>query len=104
MLYLMLVVVFSKLTEKWWLFLLGGWGKINYLYTYQNGCTIYHSTNTQILVCYSNFERVCAINPQEAGNCVNLSIFLRASTGLRDIYIHLRASGTVTRTINGDVR
>ena len=29
MLYLMLVVVFSKLTEKWWFFLLIGWGEKN---------------------------------------------------------------------------
>ena len=28
MLYLMLVMVFSRLSKKWWLFLLLGWGKI----------------------------------------------------------------------------
>ena len=30
MLYLMLVVVFSKLSKKWWFFLLLGWGKDKY--------------------------------------------------------------------------
>ena len=28
MLYLMLVVVFTRIIEKWWLFLLLGWGEI----------------------------------------------------------------------------
>ena len=29
MLYLMLVVVFSRVKEKWWFFLILGWGKCN---------------------------------------------------------------------------
>ena len=28
MLYLMLVIVFSKLSKKWWLFLIIGWGSL----------------------------------------------------------------------------
>ena len=32
MLYLMMVVVFSKLSKKWWFYLLLGWGECSYRY------------------------------------------------------------------------
>ena len=34
MLYLMLVMVFSELSNKWWLFLILGWGRYNIITIY----------------------------------------------------------------------
>ena len=38
MLYLMLVVVFSRLSKKWWFFLLLGWGKHNSVLPLYSAC------------------------------------------------------------------
>ena len=53
MLYLMLVVVFSKIKKKWWFFALVGWGKRN-LYTIFDCIMILQDTVASVRKLYVN--------------------------------------------------
>ena len=50
MMFLLLVVVFSKLSNRWWLFLLIGYGKVFYLVGYMYNCSTWWGTCIIVLL------------------------------------------------------
>ncbi len=94
MLYLMLVFVFNRISKKWWIFLIIGWGKLKISFFYFTRsmhillCTWMHNYSTVYLLIYRTllilprtlFWEIFVVLIQWTLQCFNITFVLNIRT------------------------